>query len=323
MKKIQRQAILIAAVTMAGVIAIVLSYWQGVSRGVLPSPVQPLVVSKGAVPNKPAIVAARELTAPSSAGASEPIRLAASSAAKPTAPSKRAEPPIQVPNQPAPVAAAPADPASSASSSTNQLPKAPLPELAVKPPAAESPQPTPASQRPSPIAPADEKLAHHWLSSTNERPVLRVHYDPADILRLAESGRGVIVASSQSKVASRELYLQSKADTAPLFAPYTRGVADRFSSYSLLLEASPPLAQLTTAFPVYFPGVAVVLSFVPDMTLATEMFGQVACAMRSRGGEVRVSPQTVFEGQLTLEGTQPRFALLEIRSGATRSPVDP
>jgi hypothetical protein len=194
-------------------------------------------------------------------------------------------------------------------------------QIAVAPPMTNSPAKVQAevqSARPEPsrVTPADEQLAQHWLSHTNERPVVRVHYDAGDVLKLVEAGRGLIVASSRAKGHSRELYVQSTAGTAPLFAPYTRTVADRFSAYSLTLDAAPELAGLTAAFPVYFPDGAVELSFVPDRALATRILAEVANA--SRENEIGVAKQTVFDGQLTVEAGEPRFSLLEIRSGSKR-----
>ena len=85
-----------------------------------------------------------------------------------------------------------------------------------------------------------------------------------------------------------------------------------------MLDPSPALAQLTTAFPVYFPDTGANLAFLPDRPLATEMFAQVAQASRSVMGEPHVSNRTVYEGQLTMQGSEPRFQLLEIVSGTKR-----
>ena len=70
----------------------------------------------------------------------------------------------------------------------------------------------------------DEKLAQQWLSSTNQRPAIRVHYDAGDVLRLARLGRGVIVASSKDPANRRELYIQTASSRSPLLgALHVRG----------------------------------------------------------------------------------------------------
>src|SRR5260221_1557878 len=48
--QIQRRAFLIASATMAGVVALVLCYWQAVSKRALPSPLQPMMVSPAPAP---------------------------------------------------------------------------------------------------------------------------------------------------------------------------------------------------------------------------------------------------------------------------------
>jgi hypothetical protein len=157
---------------------------------------------------------------------------------------------------------------------------------------------------------ADQALAAHWLSNTNDRPVIRVHYDPADILRLSDLGRGLIVAGGAEAAPARELYLLSKPNTPPLFAPYTKSVADRFSSYSLTLDSSLPLAELSAALPVYFPHGPVLLSFVPDQALAMQIFAEVAKNSRLSGNGAQPAHRTV-DGRLALRDATPEFAVLE------------
>jgi hypothetical protein len=300
---IQRRAFVVALITMAGVVTVVLCYWQAVSKGVLPSPVQPMVgPATGAAP-QPAKVSARA-PAPSPPRPPEPITEA--SVTVPTvAEQQHSQSRVLAPDS------LQAEATTSQTGHTNETLNPPAPARV----AADMPDGRTGAPQPAAPNAADEKLAEHWLSNTNERPVVRVHYDPADILRLVELGRGVIVASSQHKAHQRDLYLQSRPDTAPLFVPYTKGVADRFSSYSLILDPSPALAPLTTALPVYFPDAAVVLAFVPDHVLATEVFGQVAQARRTVAKDFPRSRQTVFEGQLTLRGAEPSFNLLQVQSG--------
>jgi hypothetical protein len=299
---IQRRAFVIALVTMAGVVTVVLCYWQAVSKGILPSPLQPMVGHATGTAPIPAKVSARA-PAPSPP---RPEPITAASVTAPSAPEQQHSPSrVLAPDS------RQAEAATLQTGHTNQTLHRPASgRIAAGMPDGRTGAPQPAG----PSA-ADEKLAQHWLSNTNERPVVRVHYDPADILRLVELGRGVIVVRSQDNAHQGELYLQSRPGTAPLFVPYTKGVADRFSSYSLILDSSPALAPLTTVLPVYFPDAAVVLAFVPDPMLATEVFGQVAQASRTVAKDFPLSEQTMFEGQLTLRGAEPSFSLLQVQSG--------
>ena len=52
-------------------------------------------------------------------------------------------------------------------------------------------------------------------------PVVRIHYDAADVMRLLKLRRGVLVARGNTDSSARELYLQDPDGAAPLLAPYT------------------------------------------------------------------------------------------------------
>jgi hypothetical protein len=161
------------------------------------------------------------------------------------------------------------------------------------------------------LSPTEKALAEHWLVDTKDRPVIRVHYDVADILSLVGLGRGLIVARPGSSSSERELYLLSKPDAPPLYAPYTPHVADRFSSYSWTIGTDQALGPLAAPFPVYFPNASsVALAFVPDRALAMSIFAEVAKHSPAIPGQGRAGSGFVFEGELTLRGAEPIFSLL-------------
>jgi hypothetical protein len=317
---IQRRAFLIALVTMAGMLTVLLWYWKGVSRGALPSPVQPIVAQKTAPVTAKARVAIHEsmpmhnaeagLAAEAGLGGATSSVLAAQSAyadadanrsAQTVIESKQAGLKISVPepfknkpdeSKPALASAPKADP-------ENSTPKSSAP-------AAET-----STSHVSPTA-SDERLARHWLSNTNDRPVIRLQYAPGDIVRLAQAGRGLLLATSSPTAPPRQLYLQPIDGTTPLFVPYTPRVADRFSTYSLSMEPSAELDAITAALPAYFPNGEFSLEYVFDRDLATEIFTQIAAA--SRGLSDRDSHRALIEGELVVEGTRPAFKLLQVHA---------
>lgn len=302
---LQRRAFLIGAITLAVLIALVLCYWQGVDRGVLPSPLQPIVQKPAAAKNQLAQVSARGPAGTQSQAGVPPD----SSGGEPAEPLRSAQKaPIT------PLSAVRMEPAHLEPVPTKQISIGQVQNQSV--PRQHEPRTEPTS--PTRLDPAAEELAEHWLSNTNDRPVVRVRYEPGDILKLVELGRGLIVACSKDTAHSREVYLVSKPDVPALFAPYTKSVADRFSNYSLFLARSSELAQLTSTLPLYFPESASALTFVPDQALAAEIFGQVAKASQSLGGSS--SAGKVFEGQLALHGNDPRFEVLDVRAEGERAP---
>jgi hypothetical protein len=310
---IQRRALCMALITLAGVATVVLCYWSAVKKGALPSPLQPVLRSHSpAVETKPAMVHARAVPPPSPRPAPE------------FAPAKSAEAITPEPVQAAQPKSVPAPVRSESQSLSLASPETNRVVASLEPPAVPAPAPEP-PRKPEPAQPAqpdaqDQALAERWLANTNQRPVVRVHYDVAELLQLVAMRRGLLVASGTVQAHPRELYLQSKPDAPPLFAPYTQSVANEFSTYSLRLDASPALTPLRAPFPAYFPETPVTLSFVPDHALATEIFAQVARAQRSGAAELSPNRQTIYEGQLTLQNSQPEFRLLEVRSGSRRVP---
>ena len=75
------------------------------------------------------------------------------------------------------------------------------------------------------------------------------------------------------------------------------------------------MAQLTSGFPAYFPDGAAGLAFVPDHALATTMFAEVARTGRAAGGGTHL---TIFEGELSLRGTEPVFQVLRTLSATAK-----
>jgi len=159
------------------------------------------------------------------------------------------------------------------------------------------------------------------LDTTNQRPAIRVRYQPADIVRLAtELNRGLFVAGSGT-TNRREFFLQSKSGKTPLFSPFTREVARQFSTYSLALNPSPTFEPLLAPLPAYFPVGDFDLSFVPDTALATAILAQVASASRSLPPQAVTVNQPIFEGELRLDGANVVFQVIEVRFGTNRLAV--
>jgi hypothetical protein len=301
--RIQRHAFIAALLTLFGVMAAVLCYWQAVAKGVLPSPVQPLAGNPPKTAAPPAAVEARELPA---AGQPSVQRKAAEDSTPPGPP--------DLSNAAFPLASPP--PSREEQPSSANLWTDPALSRPVLAPVAVSPQeenggPESSSHKKSD---QDEVQARHWLSHTNDRPLIRVHYDTGDILQLAEAGRGTIIARGRREASRREVYLLAKRDSPPLFLPYTPAVASQFSPYDLLLDPSPLLAPVLAGLPAYFPDADCDLSFVPDHPLALDIFTQVATAARSFPESSRINHRVVVEGELTLHGTKPSFRVLGIQS---------
>jgi hypothetical protein len=307
LNSVQRRALSAASLTMAGALLLILLYWQAVSKGSLPSPAQPLVAKPETVDSNPP--PAKAVTVVAIPVAPAPA-LVSKATAWPDA------------NQPAPssVASKPnvAD-AASAAETTNAVTRTPLKPPVTKIAATASSPARPVTPNVSTsLTVEDERVARHWLENTNQRPTIRVRYQAADILRLTtELNRGLFVAGSGT-TNRREIFLQSRPGAAPLFSPFTKNVAQQFSSYSLALNSSPAFGPLTTPLPAYFPDGEFDLAFVPDRTLATDIFAKAANALRSLSKELASSSDVVFEGQLRLTGTQPVFELLEARLGTNR-----
>jgi hypothetical protein len=306
---VHRRALHAALLCMAGALALILFYWYGVSKGALPSPAKPLVSKPDVVATNPQ--PAKAVTVVAAPPPSQPPPAPASKAAA------RAEP-HQIGSSPIfgrPTGADAASVTEAPNPATRPPPKSATTNLATTPAIPARPVPSNASTN---VTAEDERLARHWLDNTNQRPAIRVRYQPADIVRLAtELNRGLFVAGSGT-TNRREFYLQSKSSKAPLFSPFTKEAARQFSSYSLALNPSATFEPLLTPLPAYFPGGDFDLSFVPDTELATTILGQVACASRSLPAEAIGANQPIFEGQLRLDGAQAVFQLTEARFGTNR-----
>lgn len=309
LKSLQRRAMLATALIALGIVVVIVAYLTAVESGALPSATQPMVTKAEAVAsNLPPAKAVAVAPAPT------PVAPAPASASKTAARSET--------KQPA------SSPTSAKRNVADATSIAETPNAMIRPPqkptvtnlAATASTPT----RSTPfnvstnVTAEDEHVARHWLENTNQRPAIRVQYRPADIVRLTtELNRGLLVAGSGT-TNRREIFLQSKPGTAPLFSPFTKSVAQRFADYSLALNSSPVFAPLTVSLPAYLPAGEIDLAFVPDRTLATDIFAKVASAFRSLRSELAGSNGVVFEGQLEIAGTQPVFDLLEARVGTNR-----
>jgi hypothetical protein len=281
---------------------LILLYWRAVCGGSLPSPTQPLVATsqKTVVSNTPL---PKPLSLSPMAGSSAPVTSASG----------------QSPALPLPVATeGPATPSDSTANVADSVapmkePKKPATTNVVA--AVTTPARSDSANLSTNVTLEDERIARHWLANTNERPMIKVRYQPADILRLStELGRGLLVAGS-GRTNRHEVFLQSKTAKAPLFGPLTKALSEQFSGYSLALAFSPVFADVLSPLPAYFPEGNYDLAFVPDRALATEIFAKTASALRSFQGDSTPSNRIVFEGQLWLVENQPLFAILAARQG--------
>lgn len=309
LNSVHRRALLAASLTFFGILLIIFLYWCGVSKGSLPSPAQPLVQKADAVATNPPPAKAVAVAA-----------IPASPAPTPSAPAKAtARPEAQRPASTPPVSKSNLADGTSLADTTNAVTRTP-PKPAVTNLAATSLSPARpvASNISTNVTADDERVARHWLENTNQRPGIRVQYRASDVVRLTtELNRGLFVAGSGT-TNRREFFLQTKSGKSPLFNALTQAVAQRFADYSLALISSPTFEPLTTTLPAYFPDGDFDLVFVPDSTLATEIFAKVASAFRSLPKELASSSSIVFEGKLRLTGTQPAFVLLEAKLGTNR-----
>ena len=307
LNNVHRRALVTASLTFTGIVLIIFFYWRGVSKGSLPSPVQPWVqkpesVTTNPPPVRPVLVAA----------------LPAAAAPKPLPPIKEAA--RTELNQPMPNASKLnlAD-AASLPEVTNTTPRTPpilaATNLATTLPSSARPA---ASNVSTNVTVEDQRVARQWLASTNDRPVIRVQYHASDVIRLAtELNRGLLVAGIGSTT-RREVFLESKSGKAPLFSPFTKVVAQRFADFSLALSHSTTFDPLTTPLPAYFPDGDYDLAFVPDRALATEIFAKAASVLRSMSTNNDDSQGIVIEGQLGLVGSQPTFAVLNAKKGGNK-----
>jgi hypothetical protein len=292
MSKIKRQSLLIGSIVFLAFFALVLTYWSGVSKGVVPSPITPVIARPTESPVEPTNIVHKLSALP--APASEHVES--------TATPSREEAPLPE-TVPTPV------PANPAASTPVSAPKPAATESAAAEPVGESGR---AAAAAGPGA-ADRSLAQLWLAQSDKRPAVRVHYNPRDILQLSSLGRGLIVAAVSGNAGQRALYLKSGTESAPLFAPYTETVAERFSDYSLILSASPEFAAIEAALRAYVAERSVPLAFVPDQRFAIALFAEVARANRLRGGHAE---RPIFEGQLTVDNGQPQFTAFQTRTDA-------
>lgn len=304
LSQIQRRALLAGFAAVLVILAAVACYWHGVRKGTLPSPMasmaQPLPVHA-----PPVTVAARprvDLVPPRppakelpSIVAPAPSRLEKREAGAPQA---------EVAEQPAERSVS--EPVRSVAKAIPKVPEA-VPRIARV--LAGEPQSNPSRE---------EALAAEWLSRTNDRPVIRIHYNASEILRLVQAGRGLIVASQDDGVGSRELYWQPSSEAAPLLVPYTASLGARYSNYSLRLQTAPELGALTSVLPLYFSGKPVALRFIPDEKLAQEIFVRVARVSSSVTAALKGAGAPIYEGGLSARGQEPEFDLWEARAGATR-----
>ena len=301
LKSLHKRATISAGVVVAVLAVLILVYLVAVEKGALRSISKPLVQKSAPMvaSNLPPAKAVTVAVAPSPAP--KPAASSPAPEAKPPSP----EPPKQVASSPA-------------------TSKADVP--APKPVATNIATTTPTPARVAPpvtivtnTTADDENVARRWLADTNQRPAIRVQYRASDILRLTtELNRGLLIAGSGT-TNRREFFLQSTSVKSPLFSPFTKSVAQRFADYSLALSSSPTFEPLTAPLPAYFPDADYDLAFVPDRTLATEIFAKVASAFRSLvNKELASSTGVVFEGELQLTGTQPDFVLLEAKLGTNR-----
>ena len=216
---IQRRAFFFAFVALLVALAGMLGYWHAVAKGLLPSPVQSL---------------GRKPSSLERASATSQVRAAVQALPRPVQPTEitvRSQESIERPSG-SPPTVAKGPPALPPSASLTPSTVKPISTPPVLPNPASTAEPlsiNPPSPQPKAVTSIEEALARHWLTSTNDRPSIRVHYDPADILRLVELGRGLMIAAGSSTSGLRELYLLSKPSAPPLFAPYTESVAERFS----------------------------------------------------------------------------------------------
>jgi hypothetical protein len=293
LRSVQRRALIAAALTTASVLLLILLYWQSVSAGSLPSPTQPLFAKPQPDAARTNSSSVKVLAATNVSKPEDPLAAVASKLPAPADLSRYAAPP--------PVGRRGAD-------------LAPNPAR-VKPTAAASmPLGISAKQEwgVTNLLADDERLIQRWLATTNLRPAIRVEYEPSDILRLStELGRGLLVAG-QGASARREIFLQSEPGGAPLFSPFTRSVAGKFSTYSLALQPSPALERVTAPLLAYFPESDFDLAFVPDNSLAGKIFARAAQAIRAHP-QARAHPNAaVVEGKLFLQGSEPVFEVLHV-----------
>jgi hypothetical protein len=291
-----------ATLTLGSVLILVTLYWQGVRKGSLPSPTEPLAAYSGVAASNAPPVQAVAVSSASAAGTQAAPRVEQTTA-------KANESQLAFPPPPEAVSSTKAATVATVTNTSLMLHTEPLPMV---------------PRRPTNLPAEDQRIARLWLENTNQRPIIRVRYDPVDILRLStELGRGLLIAGNGT-TNRNELFLHSKLDAAPLFSPFTRSVAQQFSNYSLALSFSSAFERVTRPLPAYFPDGHFELAFVPDVNLATEIFGKAANVLRS-SPETLAKPNTVvLEGQLGLAGDQPVFEVLSVAAGSLQiAPTEP
>jgi len=305
---VHRRAFLTASLTFFGILLIIFLYWRGVSKGSLPSPTQPLVQKPKAVATNPPPAKAVAVTAVPVA----PAPTASTPAKAGARPEAKQPPPTPALSKPS--VADVTSLAEASNARTRWPPKPAVPNRASHPPGGARPVPSSVSTN---VTAEDERIARHWLENTNQRPIVRVQYRAADVVRLTtELGRALLVAGNGT-TNRREFYLEPSSK-APLFNPLTKSASHKFADYTLALNPSAVFDLLTTPLPAYFPDADYDLAFVPDRTLATEIVAKTARAFRSLPEELSSSSGIVFEGRLQLSGTQPSFVLLEAKQGTNR-----
>lgn len=221
LNRIHPRALVTASATMFAVLAVVLLYWRGVTKGSLPP--QHSRWFKRAQKGEPGVATnppTAKAVAVAAALAPNPATSASVPNAKPPAPS----------NQLALSSAAPKAvvvDAASAGPPTNALPRPPQTPAVTDLAAAASTHATPGvSTTVANITLDDKRVARYWLENTNQRPAIRVHYDAVDILRLStELRRGLFVAGNGSTNRS-EVFLQFASAKVPQFSPFTKSVAN-------------------------------------------------------------------------------------------------
>jgi hypothetical protein len=277
---ILRTAIVVTAAAAVGTVAIILALVAAVSSGALPNPAVPLGGSHP-VKDAPRVPVPVVFQPAPQSPPSPPVP----SATRVETPPSHRQPPSETPSH----APTPSENA-----------KAPVPQAKGE---GDGERSSPETS----VSPADRLAAVRLLRSTNDLPVVRVEFRPEDLLSLARSGRGAIIAG-YGLTNRREISVSiAGGDIQPL----DRTVAQKISRFRLPSGSLPLPPSATPLLRAYFPQ-GFEIEYGLSHSDAEEIIAKVFAAGRSHADFIR--PRLVYEGILSL-GSSGRVEFKVLRVG--------